>query len=46
MPFIQEIADFGVDTAISSNPAIAKGVETHNGELVGLSLASSTGKEA
>jgi alanine dehydrogenase len=46
MPFIQEIANFGVDTAISRNPAIAKGVETHNGELVGLSLASSTGKEA
>jgi alanine dehydrogenase len=45
LPFIQEIANFGVDTAISRNPAIAKGVETHNGELVGLSLASSTGKE-
>jgi alanine dehydrogenase len=45
LPFILEIANNGVETAISENPDIAKGVETHNGELVGLSLAGSPGEE-
>jgi alanine dehydrogenase len=45
LPYIQQLADLGVETAIAKNPAIAKGVETHNGKLVGLSLTGNPGKE-
>jgi len=33
LPYIQEIVNLGVDEAIRQNPAIEKGVNTHNGEL-------------
>ncbi len=46
LPYIQQLADLGVDTAISENPAIARGVETHHGELVGLSLTGNPGKDS
>jgi len=35
-PFIQDIADRGVETAMADNPAIRYGVETHKGQIVGL----------
>ncbi len=44
-PFILEIADLGVETAIAQNPAIEKGVNTYNGELVHLTLLSRGGND-
>ena len=40
MPYILEIAGAGSDEAISQNPAIEKAVNTHNGDLVHLTLLS------
>jgi alanine dehydrogenase len=40
MPYIEEIANKGVANAILDNEAIAKAVNTHNGELVHLALLS------
>ena len=40
MPYIEEIANKGVSAAILENQAIAKAVNTHNGELVHLALLS------
>ena len=40
MPYIERIADLGVEEAINSEPAIAKAVNTHQGKLVHLSLFS------
>src|SRR5512139_3515542 len=40
MPYIEEIANKGAATAIAENEAIHKAVNTHNGELVHLSLLS------
>ena len=42
-PFIQEIADKGVHAAITENPAIEKGINTHQGRIVHLTQFSSTG---
>ena len=36
-PFIQEIADNGVAAAITENPAIEKGINTHQGQILHLS---------
>jgi alanine dehydrogenase len=38
MPYILEIANRGVDAAISADPALEKGVNTHAGKLVHLNL--------
>lgn len=43
MPYIEEIANKGVADAIFENEAISKAVNTHNGELVHLSLFSAGG---
>lgn len=40
MPYIQKIANLGVTGAVDSDPAIEKAVNTHNGELVHLTLLS------
>jgi alanine dehydrogenase len=40
MPYILDIANMGVEQAILQNPAIEKAVNTHNGELVHLTLLS------
>jgi len=40
MPYITEIANFGASQAMLQNPAIEKGVNTHNGQLVHLTLLS------
>jgi alanine dehydrogenase len=40
MPYIEMITNKGVDSAISESDAIAKAVNTHNGELVHLALLS------
>ena len=39
-PFIQEIADKGVEPAIADNPAIAHGIATHQGEARHISSIS------
>jgi alanine dehydrogenase len=38
MPYILEIANRGVDAAISADPSLAMGVNTHAGKLVHLNL--------
>jgi len=38
MPFIEEIASLGVENAIAKDSALEKAVNTHNGELVHLTL--------
>jgi alanine dehydrogenase len=45
VPYIEEIANKGVAKAILDNEAIAKAVNTHNGELVHLSLLSEGGHD-
>jgi alanine dehydrogenase len=40
MPYILEIANLGAAQAMMQNPAIQKAVNTHNGELVHLTLLS------
>jgi alanine dehydrogenase len=45
LPYILEIANSGADGALTKNPAIEKGVNTHNGELVHLSLFSRGGHD-
>jgi alanine dehydrogenase len=40
MPYITEIANLGASQAMLQNPAIEKGVNTHNGQLVHLTLLS------
>ena len=45
MPYIEEIADLGVDAAIKQNPAIEKAVNTHAGKLVHLALLSNGGHD-
>jgi alanine dehydrogenase len=40
MPYIEQIANQGIDNAIRENEALAKAVNTHRGELVHLSLIS------
>jgi len=43
LPYILEVADLGSAGAIAQNPAIEKAVNTHNGELVHLTLLSKGG---
>ena len=45
MPYIEEIANQGIEQAIRSDPAIARAVNTHNGELVHLSLLPEGGDD-
>jgi alanine dehydrogenase len=44
MPYILEIANLGPSEAIKQNPAIEKAVNTHNGDLVHLTLLSRGGR--
>ena len=43
MTYIEQIASLGVDTAIKQNPALEKALNTHNGNLVHLTLLSGGG---
>jgi alanine dehydrogenase len=45
LPYILEIANSGAEGALTNNLAIEKGVNTHNGELVHLSLFSRGGHD-
>ena len=45
MPYIEEIANLGVQAAIERDPAIARAVNTHQGELVHLRLLSVGGRD-
>ena len=45
MPYIEEIANQGVADAIARSEAISKAVNTHNGELVHLSVFSPGGSD-
>ena len=45
MPYILEIANSGAAQAMTQNPAIEKAVNTHNGELVHLTLLSKGGRD-
>ena len=45
MPYIEEIANLGVQEAIDRDPAIARAVNTHQGELVHLRLLSVGGSD-
>ena len=38
IPYILEIANRGVDTAIAADPSLEMGINTHNGQLVHLNL--------
>jgi alanine dehydrogenase len=38
IPYILEIANRGVDAAIAADPALEKGINTHAGKLVHLTL--------
>jgi len=42
-PFIQELANRGIDLAIAENPAIERGVNTYQGKIVHLSGLSHSG---
>jgi alanine dehydrogenase len=43
--FIQEIADKGIEAAIAENPAIEKGINTHQGRIIHLSQFATIGKQ-
>lgn len=45
MPYIERIANLGVEKAIQEDPAIAMAVNTHNGELMHMSLFSNGGDD-
>lgn len=45
MPYIDKLANLGVEGAINSDPAMAMAVNTHNGELVHLSVFSEGGDD-
>lgn len=45
MPYIEKIANLGAEGAINADPAIFKAVNTHNGELIHLSLLSEGGDD-
>jgi len=45
MPYIEKIANLGVENAIDADPAISMAVNTHNGELVHLSLLPEGGDD-
>ena len=43
LPYIREIANFGIEQAATNDPAIEKAINTHDGKLVHLSLLSNGG---
>jgi alanine dehydrogenase len=45
IPFIEKIANLGVEEAIQTDPAIAMAINTHNGQLVHLSLLPKGGDD-
>jgi len=45
MPFIEEIANLGIENAIAKDPALEKAINTHNGKLVHLTLLSTGGQD-
>jgi len=45
MPYIEQLANLGVEDALKKVPALEKGVNTHNGERVHLSLLSDGGHD-
>jgi alanine dehydrogenase len=45
LPYIEKIANLGVEKAIDADPAIAMAVNTHRGELVHLSLLHEGGDD-
>ena len=45
LPYLEELANKGIANAIQDNEALSKAVNTHNGELVHLSLLSSGGND-
>jgi len=45
MPYLEHLASFGVEEALIKYPALEKGVNTHNGERVHLSLLSDGGND-
>ncbi len=45
LPFIQEIVEKGISSAIEENPAIARGVNTHDGKVIHLSRISFSREE-
>jgi alanine dehydrogenase len=42
-PFVSAVADHGLDSALASHPALARGVATRNGLVVNPMLASHLG---
>jgi alanine dehydrogenase len=38
MPYLMKMADLGVEKAIALDPALEKGINTHDGKLVHLTL--------
>jgi len=45
IPYILEIANRGVETAVHADPALERGVNTHNGKLVHLTLLADGGDD-
>jgi alanine dehydrogenase len=45
MPYIEQLANLGVEDALKTVPALEKGVNTHNGERVHLSLLTDGGND-
>ncbi len=45
MPYIEKIANLGVENAINADPAISRAINTHNGELFHLSLLPKGGDD-
>jgi alanine dehydrogenase len=43
MPYIEKIASLGIERAIAEDPSIEKAINTHNGELVHLTVLSDGG---
>lgn len=45
LPYILELANNGLDEVIKQNAALARGVETHNGQLINLTRAQYNARE-
>ena len=45
MPYIEQLADLGVEEAVKQNPALEKALNTHHGKLVHLTLFSDGGRD-
>ncbi|MDX1378075.1 MAG: hypothetical protein R3307_04430, partial [Anaerolineales bacterium] len=43
MPYILEMANHGMDAAIKADPALEKGINTHDGKLVNLTMLEEGG---